>query len=84
MLRIRLSRKGSNQKPFYRIVVSDSLRTPRARVVEAIGHYNPRTNPAQVQIDVERAEHWIRRGAHPSETVRSLLARQRKAAPAAS
>ena len=84
MLRIRLSRKGSNQKPFYRIVVSDSLRTPRARVVEAIGHYNPRTNPAQVQIDVERAEHWIRRGAHPSETVRSLLARQRKAASAAS
>jgi len=84
LLRIRLSRKGSNQKPFYRIVVSDSLRTPRARVVEAIGHYNPRTNPAQVQIDVERADHWIRRGAHPSETVRSLLARQRKAASAAS
>ena len=84
MLRIRLSRKGSNQKPFYRIVVSDSLRTPRARVVEAIGHYNPRTNPAQVLIDVERADHWIRRGAHPSETVRSLLARQRKAASAAS
>ena len=59
MLRIRLSRMGSNHKPFYRIVVSDSLRTPRARVVEAIGHYNPRTDPAQIQIDVVRADHWI-------------------------
>ena len=83
MLRIRLSRTGSNQKPFYRIVVSDSLRTPRARVVESIGHYNPRSNPARVQIDVGRAEHWIGKGAHPSETVRSLLSRQKKAASAA-
>jgi small subunit ribosomal protein S16 len=82
LLRIRLSRKGSNHKPFYRIVVSDSLRTPRARVVDAIGHYNPRTEPAQVQLDVARAEHWISKGAHPSDTVRSLLARVKKAAPA--
>ena len=84
MLRIRLSRTGSNHKPFYRIVVSDSLRTPRARVVESIGHYNPRTDPAQVQIDLARADHWIQRGAHASETVRSLLARQRKASEPAS
>ena len=84
MLRIRLSRMGSNHKPFYRIVVSDSLRTPRARVVEAIGHYNPRTSPAKVELDLEKAEQWIRKGAHPSETVRSILARQKKSAPAAS
>jgi small subunit ribosomal protein S16 len=81
LLRIRLSRMGSNHKPFYRIVVSDSLRTPRARVVEAIGHYNPRTEPVQFQIDLARADHWIGKGAHPSDTVRSLLQRQRKAAP---
>jgi small subunit ribosomal protein S16 len=74
---------GSNHKPFYRIVVSDSLRTPRARVVESIGHYNPRTNPARVEIDVARAEHWISKGAHPSETVRSLIDRQKKSAVAA-
>lgn len=84
MLRIRLSRTGSNHKPFYRIVVSDSLRTPRARVVEAIGHYNPRTEPAQVTLDLARADHWIGLGAHASETVRSLMARQRKAAGAGS
>ena len=83
MLRIRLSRMGSNHKPFYRIVVSDSLRTPRARVVDAIGHYNPRTNPIKVELDVARAEHWISKGAHPSETVRSLIERQKKAAPPA-
>jgi len=74
---------GSNHKPFYRIVVSDSLRTPRARVVEAIGHYNPRTDPAQIQIDVVRADHWISKGAHPSDTVRSIITRQKKAAAAA-
>jgi len=83
LLRIRLSRMGSNHKPFYRIVVSDSLRTPRARVVDAIGHYNPRTNPVKVELDVARAEDWIRKGAHPSETVRSLIERQKKAAPPA-
>ena len=84
MLRIRLSRMGSNHKPFYRIVVSDSLRTPHARVVESIGHYNPRVSPAKFDIDLARAEQWIRKGAHPSETVRSLLAREKKSAQAAS
>ena len=75
---------GSNHKPFYRIVVSDSLRTPRARVVDSIGHYNPTVSPAKVEIDLARAEHWIKRGAHPSETVRSILNRQGKATPVAS
>lgn len=84
MLRIRLSRMGSNHKPFYRIVVSDSLRTPLARVVETIGHYNPRTHPSKLEIDVARAEHWIGKGAHPSVTVRSLLEKQKKAQTAAS
>lgn len=84
MLRIRLSRKGSNHKPFYRIVVSDSLRTPQARVVETIGHYNPRTSPSRVEIDIARADHWIGKGAHPSVTVKSLLERQKKAQSTAS
>lgn len=84
MLRIRLSRMGSNNRPFYRVVVSDSRRTPRARVVETIGHYNPSTEPAKVEIDVKRADDWIGKGAHPSETVRSLLIRLKKAGVAAS
>ena len=80
MLRIRLSRKGSNQKPFYRIVVSDSRRTPLARVVETIGNYDPTKNPPRVQIAMDRAEQWIRRGAHPSVTVQSLVSRVKKVA----
>ena len=84
MLRIRLSRKGSNNKPFYRVVVSDSRRTPRGRVVETIGYYDPTRNPAKVEITMERAEHWLRQGARPSVTVRSLVSRIKKGMPAAS
>jgi small subunit ribosomal protein S16 len=84
VLKIRLSRKGSNNKPFYRVVVSDSRRTPTARVVETIGYYDPTKSPAKVEISVDRAEHWMGKGAHASETVRSLVSRLKKAAPAAS
>lgn len=80
MLKIRLRRMGSNQKPFYRVVVSDSRRTPRGPFVEEIGTYDPTRNPAKVQLDVEKASEWIRKGAHPSETVRSLIVKARAAA----
>ncbi len=73
MLRIRLRRDGTRSKPFYRIVVSDSRNTPGAKVVEMIGHYDPKTNPATVKIDNDRAKFWIGKGATPSETVASLL-----------
>lgn len=75
MLKIRLRRMGSRQDPFYRVVVSDSRSTPQSRFVEALGTYNPGTKPETVQIDVAKAEAWIAKGAHPSETVRSLLTR---------
>ena len=84
MLRIRLSRKGSSHKPFYRIVVSDSLRTPQARFVETIGYYDPTKNPARVELALDRADHWISKGAHPSVTVKSLVTRLKKSAVAAS
>jgi small subunit ribosomal protein S16 len=83
VLRIRLSRKGSNNKPFYRVVVSDSLRTPQGRVVETVGYYDPTKNPAKVQIALDRVEHWVSKGAHPSVTVASLVSRLRKAQPTA-
>lgn len=73
MLKIRLRRMGSRQDPFYRVVVSDSRRTPKSSFVESLGTYDPATNPAKIQLDVARAETWIKKGAHPSETVRSLL-----------
>lgn len=73
MLKIRLRRMGSRQDPFYRVVVSDSRRTPQSSFVESLGTYDPATNPATIRLDVAKAETWIKKGAHPSETVRSLL-----------
>ena len=73
MLKIRLRRMGSTHDPFYRVVVSESRSTPTSRFVEILGHYDPGTKPATVKLDVDRAEDWIRKGAHPSPTVKRLL-----------
>ena len=73
MLKIRLRRMGSNRRPVYRVVVSDSKRTPTGTVLEEVGHYNPRTRPAEVKLDRERIEYWVGRGAQMSETVASLM-----------
>ena len=71
---IRLRREGSNKRPRYRVVVTDS-RSPRdGRFIEIIGHYNPVTDPPQVKIDRAKAAEWIRKGAQPSNTVRKLIA----------
>ena len=75
MLKIRLRRMGAKKDAFYRLVVSDSRSTPRGRFVDVVGTYDPRTDPAAVKIDVERAEQWLKKGALPSDTVRSLLVR---------
>lgn len=81
MLRIRLSRRGARNKPFYRIVVSDSRRVPTASALDEVGYYNPRSNPAEIKIDGERVEHWVQRGAQLTPTVKKLL-RQQTEAPA--
>ncbi|MDO8835905.1 MAG: 30S ribosomal protein S16 [Vicinamibacterales bacterium] len=73
MLAIRLTRSGSKKRPTYRVVVTEA-RTPRdSRVVEALGHYNPKTQPATLKVDRERLAHWIGVGAQPSSTVKTLL-----------
>lgn len=77
MLKIRLRRMGSRQEPHYRVVVSDSRKTPGGRVVDTLGYYDPGTEPATVRLDMARTEGWIRKGAHPSETVRSLIEKAR-------
>jgi small subunit ribosomal protein S16 len=75
MVKIRLRRVGRTHTPIYRVVVADS-RSPRdGSFIEVIGHYNPQTDPATVRIDRERALLWLSRGAKPSETVSSLLAK---------
>ena len=73
MLKIRLRRMGSNRRPVYRVVVSDSKRAPTAVVLEEVGFYNPRTRPAEVRLERERIEYWLGRGAQMSETVASLM-----------
>ena len=73
MVKIRLRRMGAKKNPYYRIVVADS-RSPRdGRCIEEIGTYNPLTNPATVTVDTEKAQAWIKNGAQPTDTVRTLL-----------
>jgi small subunit ribosomal protein S16 len=72
---------GGKKNPHWRVVVADQ-RSPRdGRFIEAIGHYNPRTEPSTIVIDEERLEHWISRGAQPTGTVKKLMrARSRPSA----
>jgi len=74
-VRIRLKRMGAHKAPYYRVVVSDS-RSPRdGRFIEEIGTYNPLTEPAQININEEKALKWLKNGAQPSDTARSLLSK---------
>ena len=72
-VRIRLTRKGTKKKPFYRIVVAHSEAPRDGKFLEIIGTYNPLTDPAQVEIDPERLRVWLDRGAQPRDTVRNLI-----------
>lgn len=84
MLMIRLRRMGARNRPYYRIVVSDSRRTARAEVLEELGSYDSVVNPPVLSLDRERARVWIAKGARVSPTVKSLLDRPEPApAPAA-
>jgi small subunit ribosomal protein S16 len=72
-VRVRLTRVGSKKNPIWRVVVADG-RSPRdGRSIETIGHYNPQTQPSRIVIDRERLQHWLDRGAQPSNTVRKLM-----------
>lgn len=71
--KIRLARHGRKSRPFYHIVIADS-RAPRdGRYIERIGSYNPMTNPATIDLDFERALHWLQTGAQPTDTCRAIL-----------
>ena len=77
-VRVRLTRVGSKKNPIWRVVVADQ-RSPRdGRYIEAIGQYNPQTDPSIIRIDEERLQHWLDRGAQPSGTVKQLVRAQRK------
>jgi small subunit ribosomal protein S16 len=83
-VRIRLKRIGAKNTPVFRIVVADS-RSPRdGKFLEEIGTYHPLKKGDNFTVQLERAEHWIKNGAQPSETVASFIKKARKTAPAAS
>jgi small subunit ribosomal protein S16 len=72
-VKVRLTRVGSKKNPIWRVVVADG-RSPRdGRSIETIGHYNPQTQPSRIVIDRERLQHWLDRGAQPSNTVKKLM-----------
>ena len=73
MVKIRLRRMGAKKAPFYRVVVADSHSPRDGRFIEEIGTYNPMTEPATINVDVEKAQKWIKNGAQPTDTVRGLL-----------
>jgi len=70
---MRLTRIGSKKRPYYRIVVIDKRRARDGRFLEVLGQYNPISTPVQMEINAERAQYWLSKGAEPSETVRSIL-----------
>ena len=73
MVKIRLQREGKKKAPFYHIVVADS-RSPRdGKIIEQIGTYNPMTDPATIVLNKELLEKWIKNGAKPTDTVKSLI-----------
>jgi small subunit ribosomal protein S16 len=82
MVAIRLRRAGSKKRPFFRVVVTDSRAARDSSFVEILGHYNPRSKPAVVKVDTERVDYWLKKGAQPSDSVRTLIARHLTPAPA--
>lgn len=83
MLAIRMRKMGSKKRPFFRVVVIDSRAARDGSFVEIVGHYNPRTKPAKVEVDRERVTYWVSKGAQLSDTVRTLLKRHMNASTAA-
>jgi small subunit ribosomal protein S16 len=72
-VRVRLTRVGSKKNPIWRVVVADQ-RSPRdGRVIETIGRYNAQVDPSEIVLNDERLEHWLARGAQPTNTVRKLM-----------
>ena len=72
-VRIRLTRIGATKQPSYRVVVADSRSARDSRSIETLGHYNPRKDPVEFEVDADKAKAWIAKGALPSDTVARLF-----------
>lgn len=80
MVSIRLKRMGAKKRPTYRVVVADSRRFRDGKFIENLGLYNPLPKNPEVKLNMERVEYWMKKGAQPSDTVRSLIANIRRSA----
>lgn len=78
-VKIRLKREGSKDRPHFRIVVADGRAPKEGKIIEAVGTYNPLSEGVNFKIDLEKTDDWISKGAQPSDTVRSLIKKARKA-----
>ena len=72
-VKLRLQRRGKKGKPFYWIIAADSRAKRDGKFIEKIGHYNPTTNPADIDLDLDSAVRWLQNGAQPTDTVRAIL-----------
>jgi len=75
---IRLQRKGTTKRPTYRVVVTDSRKATDSNYLERVGSYYPLKKEGQVELDLERVDHWVQKGAQPSDTVKSLIRKSRR------
>ena len=75
MVKIRLKREGAKKAPFYKVVVADSRYPRDGRFIEEIGTYNPMVEPSEIKINAEKVDEWMKKGAQPTDTVKSLLKR---------
>jgi small subunit ribosomal protein S16 len=73
LVKIRLSRFGAKKRPFYRVVVVDSRARRDGPFIEIIGTYDPLKEPSEINIDIEKADHWLKKGARPTDTTKKLL-----------
>lgn len=82
-VKIRLARHGSKKNPYYRIVVADNHCKRDGRNIAEVGRYNPMTEPSFVQLDIEKVDEWIKKGAQPTDTVARLIEQVKNPAPVA-
>ncbi|MDF1815155.1 MAG: 30S ribosomal protein S16 [Verrucomicrobiales bacterium] len=78
MVKIRLRREGSKDRPYYKVVVCDSRARREGAYIEQIGTYDPMTSDARANLDLEKVDKWLGNGAQPSDTVKSLIKKARK------
>lgn len=80
MLKIRLRRMGNRNRPFFRIVVSDSRKTPTNRAIEEVGHYDPAKGAEEATLEIDKIERWVGKGAQMSPTVAKLVRHKKRSA----